>query len=328
MKTFYKLLSAFFVAIAGISTSHASKSDIPQPQAGVETKIGDLFYVLDTASKTAMVTYETMNPTNYNYLTEVEIPATVVDKGITYDVTSIGKEAFHDAENIVSLIMSDAITEIGYQAFAWCSSLVDIHLSTSITFLTEEAFRKCTALETIEIPSSVTIIDAECFDECSALKNVVLPNSVTYIDNSAFRDCYSLESIVLPESIKTLGVWVFENVNLDSLTCLATTPPDFYYEYPSDTYDYFDEEVYLNCKLYVPEESLSLYQTTYPWSGFANIQKIDSSNVKGLESEINGKVRIFDLSGRNILETQDASNVNEISNGLYIINGKKVMIGK
>lgn len=151
---------------------------------------------------------------------------------------------------------------------------------------------------------------------------------VICIDNSAFRDCYSLESIVLPASLETLGVWVFENTGLKSLTCNAVTPPDLYYEYPSSLYDYFDEKVYSNCKLYVPAESLNLYKTTYPWSDFANIFAIDSADIKTIETEGNGDNRIYDITGRNIMINRDKDNLNGLSKGIYIINGKKVMIEK
>ena len=38
--------------------------------------------------------------------------------------------------------------------------------------------------------------------------------------------------------------------------------------------------------------------------------------------------RVYDLRGVNILNTEDKSEIDHLPKGLYIINGKMVMIGK
>ena len=49
---------------------------------------------------------------------DIVIPATVVDSGMTYSVTSIGNDAFR-SNNLASVIIPDSVTTIGQYAFAY-----------------------------------------------------------------------------------------------------------------------------------------------------------------------------------------------------------------
>lgn len=52
------------------------------------------------------------------------------------------------------------------------------------------------------------------------------------------------------------------------------------------------------------------------------------SGIAGIQADADGNYRVYDLSGRNLMITRDASKVKDLENGLYIINGKKVMLRK
>ena len=82
MKT--KLFTLLFAVAASVGTMCAS------------TKIGDLYYNLDTINLTAEVTYESdIWIGNYDYLDDaITIPEFVTCEGRTYSVTSIGSCAF------------------------------------------------------------------------------------------------------------------------------------------------------------------------------------------------------------------------------------------
>ena len=79
-----------------------------------------------------IVTNQTDDVTNYNTLTEVEIPETVEYNGITYIVSGIDHYAFAYAENLQSITTPQNIKAIGNYAFTDCDNL------QTITFTSEE----------------------------------------------------------------------------------------------------------------------------------------------------------------------------------------------
>ena len=59
--------------------------------------------------------------------------------------------------------------------------------------------------------------------------------------------------------------------NLMEIYVLAGSPPASYSRY---TRNAFSSQTYKKVTLYVPEGSVSLYKSTYPWSSFSNIKAI------------------------------------------------------
>jgi hypothetical protein len=51
--------------------------------------------------------------------------------GITIgnDVTSIGREAFFDSDNLTSVVISDSVSTIGYRAFGFCDNLDNVYFT-------------------------------------------------------------------------------------------------------------------------------------------------------------------------------------------------------
>lgn len=93
----------------------------------------------------------------------------------------------------------------------------------------------------------VTSIGTYCFRYSSVLESVVLSEYVTNISGSAFAYCS----------------------NLNSITCLATTPPTINKNAFVDSHD---------CPIYVPSESVNAYKTATNWSTYASrIQAIPNS---------------------------------------------------
>ena len=144
------------------------------------------------------------------YSGNVVIPESISIGGNTYEVTSIGEEAFYNCNNLMSVIIPNTITTIGYQAFAGCKNLKSIEIPNTVTTIGiwtfgnsglqsftippsvasigESAFYGCKDLTSIDISNSVKSIGSNAF-AYSGLKSVYIANSVTYVDPMAFYGC-------------------------------------------------------------------------------------------------------------------------------------------
>ncbi len=123
------------------------------------------------------------------YPSEIIIPANVTYNGKTYNVTSIGEEAFRRCFDLTSIELPNSLTSIGNYAFCDCSSLTSIELPNSLTSLEKSAFSGCSSLTSIELPNSLTSIGEAAFWYCSSLTSIELPNSLTSIGEDAFHGC-------------------------------------------------------------------------------------------------------------------------------------------
>ncbi len=214
-------------------------------------------------------------------LTSVTIPNSVTSIGgwafinctgltsvtIPNSVTSIGEYAFGGCTGLTSVTIPNSVTSIGGSTFVYCSGLTSVTIPNSVTSIGGWAFGGCTGLTSVTIPNSVTSIGGSTFVYCSGLTLVTIPNSVTSIGDDAFSDCSSLTSVTIPNSVTRIGRRAFCNCSgLTSVTCLATTPPACPYYYLSEMA--FAGVDCSNIPLYVPIESVSLYQVARQWKEF------------------------------------------------------------
>jgi len=120
---------------------------------------------------------------------------------------------------------------------------------------------------------------------------VPIPNNVTSIGDFAFWGCFGLTSI----------------------TSLNPTPPVI----AGNT---FDDSTYSNAVLSIPLGCKTIYWLQPNWENFKNIQEIEVSgidNVLIINNKADGK--IYNLNGSKM-------NGNMLGKGIYIKNGKKVVI--
>lgn len=131
------------------------------------------------------------------------------------------------------------------------------------------------------------------FDAMKTLKSVVLPDGMTKICAYSFYNCTALESVVLPANLQTIGAQSFfatklseinipasvtsienkafnSNSTLKTVNVFATTPPSL-----------TNEEVFPSTAIlvYVPEDTISAYQSDYYWRWFT---------IKALPEELLG----------------------------------------
>ena len=76
-----------------------------------EVEIDGIFYELCTANNTATVTYEGMNPGEYDeYTGNIVIPEKVTVDGTVYSVTSLGDWCFYYCMSLTSITIPSSVT--------------------------------------------------------------------------------------------------------------------------------------------------------------------------------------------------------------------------
>ncbi|MDD6075134.1 MAG: leucine-rich repeat domain-containing protein [Bacteroidales bacterium] len=215
-----------------------------------DAEVDGIFYNLDTANKTATVTYD--GESKNKYFGVVVIPEAVTYNGIAYSVTGLGNYCFYYCNNLTSITIPNSVTSLGQLCFFGCSSLTSITIPNSVTSLGVDCFWGCSNLTSITIPNSVTSLGDDCFAGCSSIermvvdasnpvydsredcnaiihtstnklvagcKNSQIPNSVTSLGDYCFSGCSSLTSITIPNSVTSLGEQCFSGCN--SLTSIT-----------------------------------------------------------------------------------------------------------
>lgn len=192
------------------------------------------------------------------------VKVVVINEG----VTSIGDGSFDLCENLKEITIPKTVKKIGERAFSDCSSLENVLIPDSVIEISDYSFHNCKKLKMIRIPSSVTTIGNNAFDGCKSLQEIEIPNSVVKIGEYAFSDCPGLYSVVLPKSVASVGSNAFWFCSsLRKVISEAVKPPMLvgYSEIVEE-----DNAVVL----YVPMNSIDLYNSSDISKGFADIMPI------------------------------------------------------
>lgn len=194
-----------------------------------ETFKQDVFTYTTTGENTVELTKADSKDAANEKILIYTVPATVTEGEKTYNVTSIGENAFKWSY-ATTITLPDGIEKFGNSAFSSSEALVNINMPANLKTIDKYAFSS-TGIKSIEIPASVKEIGYSAFFTCKsltsitlheglekiggsafykcALKNVVLPESVTDIEAKAFYNCADLESITLPSSLTILNTGTF-----------------------------------------------------------------------------------------------------------------------
>ncbi len=240
---------------------------------------------------------------------------------IPSSVTSIGYAAFQGCTGLTSVTIPNSVTSIGDYAFQGCGGLKSVAIPNSVTSIGDNAFEDCRGLTSVTIGSSVTSIGGWAFDGCTGLTSVTIPNSVTSIETAAFQRCTGLTSVTIPSSVTSIEDWAFWKCPLKSVYCHWAEPISFNVD------NLFIDYSYNEGTLYVPKGCAGKYRSTSPWSKFLNIEEADYLGVEDIiANQQIGDYIVYDLKGVLVIKTADMDEVKQLPAGLYIVNGKKVLI--
>lgn len=190
-----------------------------------------------------------------NYVGELMIPASVTHGSEVYSVVEIGNVSFW-GNNITSLTIGNSVTTIGWSAF-----------------------RDCTEMTHVNLPNSLLSTQGDSFQSCLGLKNVVLPESLTTLGGATFSYCRNLESVTIPATLTEFGSDAF-------VDCNSITEVIYLAETPLDTESGFENAVYENAVLNMPNATLSVVQAINPWRNFQHIIAKDGTIEPGQNAEI------------------------------------------
>ncbi|WP_311436051.1 leucine-rich repeat domain-containing protein [Hoylesella timonensis] len=260
---------------------------------------------------------------------------------------------------IKKVVVEEGVTTLGEYIFWDCQNLTEVSLPKSLTALKKECFKSCPKLKEITLPDNITLIDESAFEECKALETVTFPKNLKEIKAKAFHTC-NLKKVDLSQTqVETIGMGAFaHNANctevylpktlttffgtdegafgdcksLKKAVCLAVNPPQtldggedwVYGGIKMDPVDYVniftgtDDDFVLE----VPAGSEEKYRNADGWKNVANNITTGIRGVKASQA----KVGVYDITGKRYMNHADAQTVNTLQRGVYIINGKKVLV--
>lgn len=186
-------------------------------------------------------------------------------------VTTIAGSAFSSCERLTIIDIPNSVTIIGKSAFAGCKSLVSVTIPDGVTEIANSTFEQCTNLSLVDFGKNTTRIGSFAFYFCSSLQSVTLPEGLKVVEWVAFQSC-SLSSISIPSTVDSIYRDAFASNNLEIVYNYSAEPQII-------TRDVFCDSDWdeINATLYVPTESITLYQAADVWKEFNPILPLPSA---------------------------------------------------
>ena len=143
-----------------------------------------------------------------------------------------------------------------------CSNLEKIILPSSFTTTIYNQFSDNGSLVSINLVEGITNIADKCFNKDYNLQISLLPSTLETIGASSFYNCYAMnQPLTLPSGVTNIGNSAFYGCRFTSITILATNPPTLGTTVFNTSY---------LTKIYIPNGTLSAYQSASNWSDYAS----------------------------------------------------------
>ncbi len=258
---------------------------------------------------------------------------------------SIGALAFTENSNLASVTMPQTLLTMGEGAFAWCEGLSSIVIPDSLRIIPKEAFNSCPRLASVTWGNAVEEIGYAAFWAMAAV-HLDLPPTLKKLDDFAFAACANnLRTLTIHSQLDTMGEAVFRHANLDCIRFVVGNPPVVTGEGPLYDIGRLDS-------ILIPCGSLNAWLADSYWGQFADKYREDCSDIddvyhdnikissqgnlisiQGIQGE---SVYVFDVVGRQLYHTANASDIETVnvpSEGVYIVKvgsnrAKKIVVMK
>ncbi len=223
-----KKFKSFVLAMIGLLCSSSVSAE--------DFEVDGIYYnITSSTNKTVEVTFRGNYDHSYSneYSGAVNIPESVTYNGKTYNVTSIGEDAFSICSGLSSVEIPNSVTSIGDHAFGSCKGLTSVEIPNSVTSIGDYAFGSCSSLTSVQIPNSVSYIGTSIFSGTAWYNNqpdglvycedfllgykgtmaentsISIKDGTKLIAGSVFYGCSGLTSIKIPNSVTSIGKSVF-----------------------------------------------------------------------------------------------------------------------
>lgn len=143
----------------------------------------------------------------------------------------------------------------------------------------------------------ITAIAARAFMGKRGITELTIPHSIRSIGENAFFDCVNLK-VIRSYSNEPIVLGAAKTRSAESLS----------------VFDGIDKET---CVLYVPQGCVEAYRTAEGWGEFTHIVEMESTGIESVRDTSVRPFAIYNLNGQR---------VEDPSRGLYIMNGKKVVV--
>lgn len=206
MKKFtMKRLPALLIMLAVVSGAQADN---------IRVTIGNLWYMLNTADNTA-----TVSATTESISGAFTIPEKVSYNGVSYAVTSVGKDCFISCKNLESVVIPNSVKSLGYASFQGCTSLVSVTIGSNVTEIGWNSFEQCKALKSITslavtpltcLPNDYKNVD--CFsgvDKTNCLLTVPDGSLNAYKSADPWKKFYKIEETTAIEAVSAAKAKVY-----------------------------------------------------------------------------------------------------------------------
>ena len=219
---------------------------------------------------------------------------------------------------VIDLVIPNDVTLLRNSVFSGCKEFKTVTLPNSITSIGRRAFENCIKLTKINIPNNIKEIPMYMLCGCESITSITIHDGITEIGQWAFEGCSKLETVKIGSNVATIGTFAFRKCpNLKDVYCEAK-------EVPSTRTDAFEDSYIEYVTLHVPEGCVDAYKAVEPWKNFKDIVEEGGTGINKIKEDIVSEpFDVYDVSGRRVLNC--ASSLNGLPQGIYIVNGKKIL---
>ena len=162
-------------------------------------------------------------------------------------------------------VIADDLTAFsGNQHYRYLYNLEKLYIPKNVTSIANNYFQDMWKIKKIVIPEHVTELVGNDFMTVYCLEELTLPEGLLTIGVNCFTDARSLSKITIPSTVTSIGSNCFSQLHSTrEIHLLPTTPPTL-----GSTNSFNNTNI--ECVIYVPQGSLSAYQSATNWSTYAS----------------------------------------------------------